>query len=166
MENVQTHTQLYTCGKSQSFLLTLGTLDTGTGAPAYINRAFLLGGGKPHTQTAYTRTHSQGNPLTYSHAPALCKCQTVGERVYLGVAWYFYTFLYCLSLSHTHTHTRSGSSNTAHPMKGKPWPWCTTSLGITQKYQNTWTFMLWDILSCLCKVYPNVRIRASAVNDC
>lgn len=82
------------------------TLDTGTEAPAYINGAFLLSRGKPHTHSM-TRIRSQGNPLTYSHAPAFCKCQTVRERVYLGAVWYFYTFVTAsLSLSQTHAHAR------------------------------------------------------------
>lgn len=66
--------------------------------PARINGAFLLCGGKPHTHSV-TRTRSRGNPLTHSHAPDLCKCQTVGERVYLGEVWYFYTFFSCLNVT-------------------------------------------------------------------
>lgn len=90
-----THIQLYTCGKSQSFLLTLvhtWHMDSSTSLHQW---SFSL----RWRETSYTRihttctgTHSQGNPLTYSHAPALCKCQTVGEGVYLGALWYFYTF--------------------------------------------------------------------------
>lgn len=106
------------------------TLDSATEAPDYINGAFLSCGGKPHTHCVM-RTHSQGNPLTYSHAPALCKCQTVGERVYLGAPRYFYTFV-TASLVHTHTPTQIGSSNTSHPVNDKPWPWCTASLRVTQ----------------------------------
>lgn len=103
MGNMQTH--IHNCVPVENPRVSFwpwSTLDTGTEAPAYINGAFLLCGGKPHTHSV-TRTHSQGNPLTYSHAPALCKCQTVGERVYLGAVWYFYTFV-TASLSHTHIH--------------------------------------------------------------
>lgn len=127
------------------------TLDTGTEVPAYINGAFLLCGGKPHTHSV-TRTHSQGNPLTYSHAPALCKCQTVGERVYLGAVWYFYTFV-TASLSHTHTHTNTNWVFQHFPSnEGQNLALVRYHTVHNTRHQNTRTFMLWDVLSCLCNV--------------
>lgn len=91
------------------------TFNTGTEEPGYINGAFLSSGGKPRPH-GVTRTHSQGSPLTHSHARALCKCQAVGERVYLGATGYFYTFLIASpSPSHTelHSHTNAGCSSTS-----------------------------------------------------
>ncbi|KAK7930825.1 hypothetical protein WMY93_007220 [Mugilogobius chulae] len=40
----------------------------------------------PSYRHRYTRT---GQPLAL---PRSCKCQAMGDWVYLGVAWYFYTF--------------------------------------------------------------------------
>lgn len=99
--------------ENPSFLLT--SVHTGTEEPVYINGAFLSSGGKPRPH-GVTGTHSQGSPLTHSHARALCKCQAVGERVYLGAVGYFYTFLIASpSPSHTelHSHTNAGCSSTS-----------------------------------------------------
>lgn len=103
MRNTHTHTQ-YTCGKSHFFFQPRSTFDTVTEEPVEINGAFLSCGGEPHP-LSMTRTHSEGSPLTHSHARALCKCQTVGERVYLGAAWYFYTFLIASYVGRTHRNT-------------------------------------------------------------
>lgn len=108
MRNTHTHT-VYLWKIPFSFQ-PRSTFDTGTEELVEINGAFLSCGGEPHPH-GVTRTHSEGSPLKHSHARALCKCQTVGERVYLGAVWYFYTFLIASYVGRTHrntlTHKRS-----------------------------------------------------------
>ncbi len=149
-KHTQAHRQLYICGKSQSFLLTLVNTwhrDRSTSVHQWSFSLRWRETSYAYVDAVCMETHSQGKPLTCSHAPALCKCQTVRERVYLGAVWYFYTFrAAALSLSHTHTHTHWVFHHC--PFKGKPWPspphWAwhentKSTLVLTQ------TSMLWKI---------------------
>ena len=105
------------------------TLDTRTGAPAYINGAFLFGGGKSHTHT-YTRcAREHTHRATPSHTPTLQPSVNVKpwERGFILERDGIFTPSVTASLSLSHTHTHTGSSNTARPVKGKPWPWYATS---------------------------------------
>lgn len=111
------HKQLYTGGKFQSFHLTLSCTWHRINSTILHQWTFSLW----WRETSYTQVYAQqaqahphrANPLrTPTLHPELCKCQTVGERVYLGVARYFYTFHYCFTLTHT-----LGFSNTAHPVQ-------------------------------------------------
>ena len=126
------HAQLYPCGKSQ-FPSDPGPHSTeGTEAPAYINGAFLSCGGKPRTHTAWREHTRRATPSQTPTIQPFCKCQTIGEMVYLGVVGYFYTFVTAsLSPSHPHAHT-----HTSQPMKGKRFSWCATSL-CTTRNKNT-----------------------------
>lgn len=123
---------------------------TWTGTPSYINGAFLLGGGKPLSHT-YTRQCAQ-HRATPSHAPTLQASVNVRpwETGFILERYGIFTPFVTVSLRHTHIHTCWVFQH--YPMKGKPWLWCTTLLCMTQNNQNTSTFMLWETLSCRCKV--------------
>lgn len=119
MQTLKTHKhkQLYTGGKFQSFHLTLSCTWHRISSTILHQWTFSLW----WRETSYTEVYAQqaqahphrANPShTPTLHPELCKCQTVGERVYLGVGWYFYTFHYCFTLTHT-----LGFSNTAHPVQ-------------------------------------------------
>ncbi len=165
--NTRRHTDNYISVENPSFLLTLVNTWHRDRSTSVHQWSFSLRWRE--TSFAYVdavcmETHSQGKPLTCSHAPALCKCQTVRERVYLGAVWYFYTFraaALSLSLSHTHTHTHTLGLPPL-PIQGQTLAF-TTSLSMTRKYQEHFSINT-NInavknLSFLYKVWPNVKME-------
>lgn len=162
------YTQLCTCGKSQfpsdpGPHLTRGQEHQLTSMElfSWVEGNLIHTYVDTHTYTHHEWAHT--HRATPSHTPTLQTSVNVRlwECGFILERYGIFTPFITPSHTNTHTHTHIGSSYTAHPIKGKPWPRCSTSLCKTQNYQNTWTFMLWEILSCSCKVLPHVKIGAS-----